>query len=94
MTGRGIKVPIKPLDSGKNSNARPVMFSNVEDMGSDSGDDNNMDALLDNTAERRDTGRSIKFEPSKMEKIALADNNDLRGSISNRVAQKLESGSL
>ena len=79
-------MPIKPLDSGKNSNARPVMFSNVEDLGSDSDDDNNMDALLDNTAERRDTGRSIKFEPSKMEKMALADNNDLRGSTSNRVA--------
>lgn len=86
-------MPIKPLDSGKNSNARPIMFSNVEDMGSDSGDDdgNNMDALLENTAERRDTGRSIKFEPSEMEKIAYSDNNDLRGSTSNRIATKLES---
>jgi len=70
------------------------MFSNVEDMGSDSGDDNHMDALLENTAERRDTGRSIKFEPSQMEKIALADNNDPNGITSNRIATKLDSGSL
>ena len=61
-TDRVIK-PIKPLDSGRNRDARPMMFSNTEDFedSGGSGSDDHMDKLLaqTNTDVRESSGKAV-----------------------------------
>jgi hypothetical protein len=62
LTDRVIK-QIKPLDSGRNRDARPMMFSNTDDFEDSSGSesDDHMDKLLaqTNTEVRESSGRAV-----------------------------------